>query len=91
VRYEALAAAPIETLGRIYDFCRLPMTSQVRKFVGETTTRNDNSPYGVFRRGAVSGVPPTVLLDARIVQAIQADLEGTVLQQYLDEYDPSSK
>jgi len=85
VRYEALAAAPIETLSRLFDLCGLPITSQVRNFVCETTKRDDNHPYGVFRSRTASGVPPRPLLDSRIVQAIQADLKGTVLQQYMDE------
>jgi hypothetical protein len=68
VRYERLRAAPRETMRALLATVGLAPTAQVEGFIADSTSRDDDDAYGVFRTGtAPLALPPT------IVEAIRAD------------------
>lgn len=79
VSYERLRAAPLVELGRLFDACGLALTSQVRNFVADSTSRQDDDAYGVFRSERSS-----IRLPADIVGAIEQDIEAASLMRRAD-------
>lgn len=80
VRYEDLVADPHGVVHSLFLFCGLHFTAQTRRFIEESTTRDDGDPYGVFRR---HGASTPILLPADVVQEIERDLDGTALARFL--------
>jgi hypothetical protein len=87
VRYESLVSDPIRTLSDLYQTCGLQMTKQVESFISESRARNDDQPYGVFRRSRSTTTAWLGQLPSQISHAIESDLDGTHLQQFLLEVD----
>ena len=83
IRYENLVAAPQRTLRMLYDVSGLPWTTQTREFLLRTRTRNDGSPYGVFRESLGGEDPWRGSLDKNIVAAIESELSDGALNEYL--------
>jgi hypothetical protein len=84
VRYESLCANPESTVAHLFDKCHLRLTEQVLKFVEESRSRDDGSPYGVFRNASQEQAEHVRDLDPLIKLAIEQDLCGTSLARYLD-------
>jgi len=53
VTYESLTSDPHRYVGKLFSHVGLPVDSRVTDFLYSSTTRNDPSPYGVFRAAPV--------------------------------------
>lgn len=83
VRYERVVEAKLERSRELFDFLGLTWTEQTEGFLDASHRRHDDSKYAVFKNPAVkdrwrSELHPT------IVEAIEADLDGTELAVFLD-------
>lgn len=87
VRYESLVADPVKALSALYRTSGLQLTTQVESFVSESRARDDDQPYGVFRKRRSTPTTWLDLLPREISQAIESDLDGTRLQEFLLEVD----
>jgi hypothetical protein len=83
VRYESLVADPVRVLSHLYQTVGLQMTRQVESFLAESRARNDDQPYGVFRSDRNTTRAWIDLLPTEISNAIESDLDGTLLQQFM--------
>lgn len=83
IRYEDLARNPAGTMRALFDFCGLAYERQSRRFVVESTSRDDGDSYGVFRRHGVG--KHATLLNIEIRDWITRDLLGTPLSRFLSE------
>jgi len=83
VRYEDLSGSPSVWLKKLFAFCSLPLTPQVRRFIADSSARNDRSPYGVFRDHQEQKAKWIDTLDPGIVQAIEKDTLAAGLGRYL--------
>ena len=79
VSYERLRTRPLATLGHLFDACGLALTPQVRAFIDESTSRQDDDAYGVFRSERSS-----IRLPAGIVREIEQDSEAAALLRRAD-------
>ena len=61
------------------DACGLALTPQVRAFIDESTSRQDDDAYGVFRSERSS-----ITLPAGIVREIEQDSEAAALLRRAD-------
>jgi hypothetical protein len=82
VRYEELIQDPESSVRALFDFCGLTFGNQTRRFVAESTSRDDGDAYGVFRRHEA---PRAVGIDALICDRIAGELRGTPLFRFLAE------
>lgn len=82
MRYEDLIRDPGSCLRALFDFCGLTFGEQTRRFLAESTSRDDGDAYGVFRR---HDAPRAAAIDTGIGDWIADDLCGTPLSQFLAE------
>jgi Sulfotransferase family len=74
VRYERLRADPRGQMGALLAWAGLPCSAQVDAFIDESTSRQEEDAYSVFRsRAAALTLPPA------IVEAIRADEDAGAL------------
>lgn len=83
IRYEDLAASTDEVVGDLFRFAGLELAEPSRRFIRESTSRDDGDPYGVFRkRGADrAGVRD---LPSHVAARIEDELRDTALARYLE-------
>jgi hypothetical protein len=84
VRYEMLCERTPSILTELFDFCGVPLTSQVLAFARSSQTCDDGVPYGVFRDASRREDDWATNLDERIISAIQNDLQTSSLARYLE-------
>ena len=85
LRYEDLVATTEPSIERLFEFCGLGMTEQVREFIRLSKARDDGQSYGVFRDARQRKGDWTRELDPQIIEAIRAELRGGPLARYLTE------
>jgi hypothetical protein len=81
VRYEDLLEQGEAEVRRLFGFCGIAFDEQSHRFWLESTSRNDDDPYGVFRHHHEErrGEP----FDEHVSATIVAELEGTPLARFL--------
>ena len=63
VTYEDLKVDPILELKKIYQFCKMPWSSQVENFIKETTSLHKDDPYGVHKTKNIEINLPRSIID----------------------------
>jgi hypothetical protein len=81
VRYEALVADPSNVLDALFRFAGLAAGEQTARFIADSTSKDDEDPYGVYRR---HGDPRIAGVDRGISDAILRELSGTSLERFVD-------
>lgn len=81
-RYETLVDRPLESVSEMFAFCGLTVGAQTKQFLHDSTMRDDGDPYGVFRRHRQG--EGNRYLPPNIASAIERELKGTALHQFLE-------
>lgn len=88
VQYEDLVRDPRTQANALFEFCGLPFSAQVERFIGASTSSDDRDPYGVFRdRRRLGGSPRRRGVERDIALTIGSELKNTGLARFLREPD----
>ncbi|MEJ2594752.1 MAG: sulfotransferase domain-containing protein, partial [bacterium] len=82
VKYNELLKHPKEVTEKLFSFVGLGMMPATEEFLIESRIKNDNETYGIYRSHKTDDQWKKSL-DQTIVDAVQNDLNDTVLEQFL--------
>lgn len=83
IKYSNFLADPVEETKILFGFLGLSLTEQTINFLSQSSTRNNNEPYSVYR-SYQSDDKWKIQLNPQIIEQIKSDLSGTELQEYID-------
>ncbi len=83
VKYEELVENTLEETQKMFDFCGIKVSDQVKSFINQSQSKEiESHPYSVFRKKTVKDKWQSQL-DPRIKEVIDEDLKATPLEFFL--------
>lgn len=83
VQYEKLLDAPMDGVKQLFEFLKLPFTSQTEQFLIESHTRHDENQYSVYKNKQVVRNKWQIELAESIKEEIINEISGTDLERFL--------
>lgn len=84
LKYTDLMQRTLDVVGELFNFSRLPISDQTKRFIIESSKKNDKDAYSVFRQKTLDDLWK-LELNQSIIDSIHSELSHTELETYLDD------